>query len=105
MGIAPRGTGGTLKRVVVYSNTDLPGGNFVNIDVKSVLPHVYKRLTVDNFGVLYAGVYVYANTLEEGVRVNTYDQESGILNVTSAQPGGTSSSTRIFRLIVACWYE
>lgn len=106
MGVAPRNAGGTMKRVIVYSNTNMPGVQSVDIDVKTALPQVYKRLTVENFGVLYAGVYVYSNVLDEGVRVNSYDPASGTLQVVSSRFGsGTASTTKFFRLEVACWYR
>lgn len=73
-------SGGKLKIVDVYNGA--PNAWSFNVNVKNVLPKVYDRLTIDNFGVTRAT----ANVIDpgnRGVTIASYDPSTGILSLNS----------------------
>lgn len=92
------GGGGELKRVVIGSSTSQSARSF---NVKSVLPDVYDKLTLDNFGAVITYMYYGSGTpsLARGNLFSGYNASTGVLS-TAVE----CLNSNYLQFTVVCWY-
>ena len=88
-----------LHRIEVYNNSNLNDWQ-IYINVKNILPDVYNKLTVNNFGITNSVMkYRYDGYTNRGPTINSYNPDTGILYCYSKGDSGL-----IKRLVVVAWY-
>ena len=88
-----------LHRIEVYNNSNVNDWQ-ININIKNILPDVYNKLTVNNFGITNSVMeYRYDGYTNRGPTINSYNPDTGILYCYSKGDSGL-----IKRLVVVAWY-
>ena len=88
-----------LHRIEVYNNSNLNDWQ-ININIKNILPDVYNKLTVNNFGITNSVMeYRYNAYTNRGPTINSYNPDTGILYCYSKGDSGLIKS-----LVVVAWY-
>lgn len=91
---------GKIKTVTIYDGK--PNNYSVNINVKNIIPDKYKKLSKENFGITYTRIntpYGAITDSNRGPYINTYNSDTGILNITTS-----GSSLEMSALTVKAWY-
>ena len=88
-----------LHRIEVYNNSNVNDWQ-ININIKNILPDVYNKLTVNNFGITNSVMeYRYDGYTNRGPTINSYNPDTGILYCYSKGDSGLIKS-----LVVVAWY-
>lgn len=88
-----------LHSIVVYNNTNVNDWQ-ININIKNILPDVYNKLTVGNFGITDSVMeYRYNAYTNRGPTINSYNPNTGVLYCYSKGESGLIKS-----LVVVAWY-
>ncbi len=100
----------TLKRVKIRDTTVSigHGGGTYNqsIDIKSLLPSVYNKLSTDNFSIELSSFYMGCSTSWATLSIinKSYNSSTGVLKYFVRYSGAASDSLGTYKDTIYCWY-